>query len=195
MFQPGENIPPRYRNCYFYILAYSSCKRPETNILSDEEKEELDEVIAAITEIFPVFQQFYVGRELQGVVTKLMDFIRFPVISMGALHWASIPLSDTGWYMTNYNTQSIQYLLELLKEMAYLHVYQRAEILKLLKKCFKLETELEPLPSLDIKKKVLDAIIYLMECGFTMPVISTIEEWANEGLGNGGSTLFCGFLS
>jgi len=101
---------------------------------------------------------------------------------MGALHWASIPLSDAGWYLTNYNTQSIQFLLELLKEMAYLHVYQRSEILKLLKKCFELDTELDPLASLDIKKKVLDAIIYLMECGFTMPVISTIEEWANQGI-------------
>jgi len=38
------------------------------------------------------------------------------------------------------------------------------------------------LASLDVKKKVLDAIIYLMECGYVMPVLSTINEWSNQGI-------------
>uniref|UniRef100_A0A6B2L0X1 Uncharacterized protein n=1 Tax=Arcella intermedia TaxID=1963864 RepID=A0A6B2L0X1_9EUKA len=182
IFQPGETIPIQYRNAYFYVLAYASCKKPQNNILSREEKDELDEIISALTEVYMTYQQFYVGRELEGVVTRLLDFIKYPVIAMGTLHWCSIPLSDAGWYLTNYNTQSIQILLDLLKEIGYMHVFQRVQVLTLLKKSFELDTELDPLASLDVKKKVLDAIIYLMECGYVMPVLSTVDEWSLQGI-------------
>jgi len=136
--------------------------------VTDEEKEEIDEIISALTEIYPMYQQFYVGRELQGVVTKLLDYIRYPAIAMGTMHWTSIPLSDAGWYLTNYNTQSIQILLDLLKEIGFLHVFQRVEILKLLKKSFELDTELDALASVCSLTSIIIAYIFRNKTSHTI---------------------------
>eukprot|EP01125_Pyxidicula_operculata_P007528 TRINITY_DN2556_c0_g1_i2.p1 TRINITY_DN2556_c0_g1~~TRINITY_DN2556_c0_g1_i2.p1 ORF type:complete len:491 (-),score=73.21 TRINITY_DN2556_c0_g1_i2:36-1508(-) len=182
LFLPGgEAIPMEYRDCYYYVLAYTSCKR-EGNTLTDPEKDEINNVINALRECSNICHRLYVGRELQSMVSLLSEYLVFPVVSMGVLFWSSVPLSDPGWYVTNYNTQSIQILLDLLKEMSSINVFQRREILKLFTKMFTLETELDSLASLDVKRKILDGMIYLMECGCVLPVLDTVENWCTEGI-------------
>ena len=62
---------------------------------------------------------------------------------MVVLFWLGQNLRDPSFHASGYNTKAIHVVLDLLKEIAFLHPFQRSHVLNILHSGFLLDTELD----------------------------------------------------
>lgn len=103
-----------------------------------------------------------------------------PIIAMGVLTWIRYNFTDPEYYLTSFNTSCIPIHLELLREICDKHPLQRPHIFALLRDAFELETPLDALTSLEMKRTLLDNIVYLLQSGYALPVLTTVEKWKEK---------------
>jgi len=110
---------------------------------------------------------------------------------MGVLQWIKVNFEDPDYYTSSNKTLCVPLHLEVLREIAYRHPLQRQKVLELLSLCFEMETGLDAviavryidklipnIQKLDLKKMLIDNIIFLMQCGYVIPVLRYIQQWA-----------------
>ena len=74
---------------------------------------------------------------------------------MGILHWIKCNLADSEYYRTTSHTFSIPIKFQLLREINERYPLQRSKIMDILSNSFTVETGLDALASVIIKKCVL----------------------------------------
>jgi hypothetical protein len=182
ILENNKTISDRNMTYYLYILAYASSKHSEGKFLEKEERITLDRIIEILRNFLSKSREQMLPVEFQSFVSELYDVVDYSVISMVLLHWIRKLLCDPNWYLTNTSGKAQEILLDLANEVTSKHPLQRIHVFNLLLSIFFLETELEPIAAADMKKRVLDSCTYLVECGFTIPVVTTVSEWANTGV-------------
>eukprot|EP01127_Copromyxa_protea_P021066 TRINITY_DN7149_c0_g1_i2.p1 TRINITY_DN7149_c0_g1~~TRINITY_DN7149_c0_g1_i2.p1 ORF type:complete len:588 (+),score=74.81 TRINITY_DN7149_c0_g1_i2:30-1766(+) len=163
-----------------YLLAYLSCKREDSAPLTPEEREEITELIPILTLLQDACQKHIVGRELQALSNELYKSVKCPVASMCLLHWISLSLKDSTWYLTNVNTKSLDILLDILNEITLTHTFQHQYVFSILVSSFAMETSLDALATLTVKKKIIDSLVFLMEHGWVLPVLQEVHKWTTK---------------
>eukprot|EP00027_Filamoeba_sp_ATCC50430_P002312 CAMPEP_0168553454 /NCGR_PEP_ID=MMETSP0413-20121227/7259_1 /TAXON_ID=136452 /ORGANISM="Filamoeba nolandi, Strain NC-AS-23-1" /LENGTH=300 /DNA_ID=CAMNT_0008584137 /DNA_START=392 /DNA_END=1291 /DNA_ORIENTATION=- len=176
LFNPTKPINNAYLSKYLYLLAYAATANENDALQSY--KEELNETTIALEAVYSVCQRNSFGSEFQASIDLLKSKISIPIVSMGILHWIGKNLMDTDFYQTSYNTSYIPTLLQLLRFISYFHPLQRGSVLQLLIQIFKMDTPLDPLTALEYRRNIIDNCIYLMMCGFVLPVMNEVEALA-----------------
>jgi negative elongation factor C/D len=178
LFNPTKNINPQHKSKYFYVLAYAASVREigvgENRVV---DRSLLSSTIEALEAVQPICQRNSFGSELQAAIPLLKSNLAHPVVSMGLLHWIRSNFTDPSYYTTSYNTLCTPLHLDLLREICARHPLQRPTVLDILVKSFEMEPELDALAALDLKRNLLDNIIFIMSCGYVLPVMDTIEHW------------------
>lgn len=134
-------------------------------------------MIQHLETIQPQFRAHLVGVELQNFATNLQPLLVHPLISMCTIYWLSLFFHDPNWFLTNYNPAVFDILLDLVCEISSLHSSHHMPCLELLSVSFELETELDALDALEVRKRILDITIYLMECGCVLSVLDKVVRW------------------
>ncbi|KYR01553.1 TH1 family protein [Tieghemostelium lacteum] len=173
LFNPQKNIQQQHRGKWIYLIAYS------TTVTADGSKQNLDDTIKAIEKVHQICQSNPVGSELQSIIPLLMEYINMPVLSMGILHWIRFNLTDSV-NISTYNTLNSPFYFELLREICLKHSLHRSVILTTLVEHFEFDMGLDSLQTLEIRKTILDNIVFIFACGFVIPVLDVIKEWASK---------------
>jgi negative elongation factor C/D len=92
------------------------------------------------------------------------------------LQWIRVNMTDASYYTATVNTLRMPIYFDLLREISYRHPFQREIILNLLTDCFSIDYELDALATVEFKKELLGIMLYLMKCGFVMPVLDYIAQ-------------------
>lgn len=173
----------RQLHSYIYLLAYASVKNNESNQISEEEKFLLDKIIQLTKSTFiSKVRENLIGKELQSFLVELYDLVQFPILSSLILKWVNLTLISADFYSSNTNVRMFDWYLDLLNEITLQQPLHRGQIFTLLLNLFFLETELDPITAAEKKKNILDCIVYLIECGYSLPVMNTVSQWAANGV-------------
>jgi hypothetical protein len=167
---------------YTYILAYASTKHSEGKFLDKEERITHERIIELLKNFLSKCKEQMLPVEFQSFISELYDVVDYSVLSMVIIHWIRKLLCDPNWYIYNTSGKTQELLLDLANEVTSKHPLQRIHVFNLLLSIFFLETELDPIAAANMKKRVLDSCTYLVECGFSIPVITTVSKWANDGV-------------
>jgi len=97
---------------------------------------------------------------------------------MGILQWIRTNLTDPAYYATSINALRTSFYLELLREIGYRHPFQRPAVFQLLRDCFEIDYDLDALAAVELKKELLENMLYLMRCGYIMPILEYVQNWA-----------------
>jgi len=177
-----KTISDRNMTYYTYILAYASTKNSEGKFQEKEERIAHERIIELLKNFLSKCKEQMLPVEFQSFVSELYDVVDYSVLSMVIIHWIRKLLFDPNWYLSNTNGKTQEILLDLANEVTSKHPLQRVHVFNLLLSIFFLETELDPIAAADMKKRVLDSCVYLVECGFCIPVVTTVSQWANDGV-------------
>jgi negative elongation factor C/D len=187
MFDPSKSLDPLDNQHYAYVLAYATSVHDERSIISPDDvcepkidRDELHNTIDALETAQTICRKNYFGTELEAAAETLRELMQYPVVAMGVLHWVKLNLTDPNAGATSYNTKSTLIHLGLLQEISSLHVFQRIPVLDVLVASFEVEIDLDPLATLDLRKNILDTMIYVMECGCVIPVLNRIKRWTSK---------------
>jgi len=177
MFSPARSVSPNYITKYFYVLAYAVSVKDERIFGGKLDKELLHPTMNALKMIQPICQGNTFGSELQAAAHDLRTNLSFPVIAMGVLQWIRANLTDPTYYVTSIKTARTPFYLELLRDIAYKHPFQRDAVHRVLQECFKIDYDLDALAAVELRKDLLDNMLYLMKCGHIMPILEHILVW------------------
>jgi hypothetical protein len=168
---------------YAYLLAYSSVKRSDSNQLSNDERAAVELIIELLKNFLTKCKDQLTGLELQKFLFDLYDATEYPVMSMVILKWLRRQLLDPEWYDDVNNFKGLfDIYLDLLNEVTLRQSLQRGEVFSLLVDLFTVETSLDALSSSEIKKKLVESWVYLLECGYVLPVLSLASNWTAKGV-------------
>ncbi|KAF2071809.1 hypothetical protein CYY_006870 [Polysphondylium violaceum] len=171
LFTPGKVIHAQHKGKWIYLVAYS------VSVGNDGKKDHLDETIKSIEKIINICQSNPVGSELQNVVPILKENLDLPIISMGVMQWIKFNLTDST-NISSYNTLCVPIYLDFLRDICQRHPLHRSVILKVLVAHFEIEAQdLDSLSALEMRKTVIDNIVYLFGSGYVLPVLDVIESW------------------
>jgi negative elongation factor C/D len=186
-FDIDKTIDVSYRSQCFYLLAYATTVQDDRSITVPDydtnfevDKSELDNVVHALETAQSICIKNYFGTELQAVVETLRETLMYPVVTMGVLYWIAMNVNEPDRCAASFNTKSIPSYVILIQEIASLHPFQQSRVLDILVQCFELDSDLDPLSALDLRKTLLDVMLYLMEVGHVMPVINRIRKWSSK---------------
>ncbi|EFA75412.1 TH1 family protein [Heterostelium album PN500] len=175
LFNPTKNLQQN-KSKWIYIVAFC-VSVPNTTTSLDSIKEELNETIRAIDKVQSICQSNPLGSELQNVVPILKEYLELPIISMGILQWIQSNLMNKT-NISSYNTLCTPVYFEFLREICLKHPLHRQVILRILVNFFELETDLDALAALEMRKTIIDNIVFIFCCGYVIPVLNVIRDWA-----------------
>ncbi|KAL6062165.1 putative Endonuclease III [Balamuthia mandrillaris] len=184
MFDPNKSLNPAHKVKYLHVLAFAVSVRDERHFQEETgergtiHKGDFAETLKALKTVQPICQTNHFGSELLAAARDLKENIVYPVVAMGVLHWIQTNLTSTSYYKTSFNTLGNRVYLELLREISYRHPLQRPTVLDVLVDCFEVDYDLDAPTSMDIRKSLMDNMIYLMKCGHVLPVLKRVETWA-----------------
>jgi hypothetical protein len=72
--------------------------------------------------------------------------------------------------------------MALLKEIAYKHPELRENVTEVIKTCFEIKTELDPLQVVEIRRIHLDVYLYLFQTGYVLESLSILLGIVNDNL-------------
>jgi negative elongation factor C/D len=175
LFSPQKAINASHISKYIYVLAYAACiDRPGRE--GRRGREELAHTIQALNVVQPICHANSFGSELQVAVQDIRLNLVYPVVAAGVLQWIRVNMTDASYYTATVNTLRMPIYFDLLREISYRHPFQREIILNLLTDCFSIDYELDALATVEFKKELLGIMLYLMKCGFVMPVLDYIAQ-------------------
>ncbi|GAM22593.1 hypothetical protein SAMD00019534_057690, partial [Acytostelium subglobosum LB1] len=128
--------------------------------LLQQPKSELNETIKAIEEVQGICKINPLGSELQNVVPVLKGHLELPIISMGILQWIQSNLMNTN-NISSYNTLCTPVYLDFLREAS-------------------TKVDLGRIMALDLemRRTIIDNIVFMFSCGHVIPVLNVIRQWA-----------------
>ncbi|EAL72928.1 TH1 family protein [Dictyostelium discoideum AX4] len=177
LFCPGKVIQSVHKSKWIYLVTYSVCINSSSSS-NEKDNNVFKDITRAIEIVHNICQSNPLGSELQSVVGTLKDHLDFPIISMGIMQWIKHNLTDTT-NLSSYNTLCVPIYLDFLRDICLRHPLHRSVVLNILVSHFEVEAQdLESLAILEMRKNVIDNIVYLFSCGYVIPVLDTIESWA-----------------
>ncbi|KAJ3062368.1 Negative elongation factor C/D [Podochytrium sp. JEL0797] len=164
-----------------WLLAYVSSVT-EDDDGSNRDTSFLEPTVAALKYVHSVFPKLTPDIDLKHEFVQLRDSVRYPIAAAGLLYWISRYISDPVFYESNSLTSTSVapepiLIFELLNEIAIVHPLQRTYILEILGEALVREYDrMSPLIALEVRKKFMEEVIYLLKLGFTLPPLQFIND-------------------
>lgn len=152
LFDPNRNVDPAYKDQYIFLLAYASCSDDHRLIVEPCDHTfvysrplHMNSIIQSLKTIQEICYDNPFGFELKDLSDKIIDNIKYPMSSMGLLYWIRLNLTEPDLLTSTYNTNSHVTMFGLLREISYMHITQRKEVLDILTKAFNAKINVDPI--------------------------------------------------
>ncbi len=183
LFKPGSRVNPEHKSKYIYLLAYASSVSETWNYKRGTRKslnkDELKGTTQAAEKVHSILSGAKGSTELVAELGPLYQCIRFPVVSVGVIHWVENVVTEPNFF--SLSTDICPVHLALLDEVVVCHPLLHPKVLDLYVRLFEQHYEsLEILAQLEIKKMLLDRFVNLLSHGYVLPVVKYIKKcWEN----------------
>ncbi|PRP79496.1 TH1 family protein [Planoprotostelium fungivorum] len=167
LFNPFKPVNVNYINKYIYIVAYA------VSIQDPSQKDDFRIAMKGLEMVCPVCMKNPAGPEMNNLMDELLTYVNIPVVARGVLSWSARNLSDEEHYGIISNTSAYPYHLQLMRQITRMHPLLHPLVLDIL------ETSLQKNHSWDtfeLKRQLMDNLIYLMHCGPLSDVIQSLEK-------------------
>ncbi|GES78876.1 negative elongation factor D [Rhizophagus clarus] len=183
IFVPSEknkNLKQDLKEKYLYLAAFASSAKELPNGKIDSSQ--VDSTFTTLKKLeAAVSKKGATTTEFGSIVKEILEYMDTPIASMALIFWIKHLLRDTSFYEKHFKHHEIPIPHLLLEEIAYRHPYQRTHVFN----AFKAELEsnswkLTPEIMLGLRQQLLDRMIYLIQLGFVIQVMSYIEKQARK---------------
>lgn len=194
LFSTQQEVPSEFLNSYFWILAYASVStdtrstHPHVDIASYQNQATPTpandpSVLAladALQQVVTACKRTVVGMSIHNTSVTLFRHIHHPMIAMVALYWIRSCLCDAEKAPSSWGGKFLQAQFELLQEIAASHPLHHHHCLQIIIYLFSIESTIDPMTENDAKKKFAEFMVFLMEQGFVLPVLNTMEKLSSR---------------
>ncbi|KAI8617128.1 TH1 protein [Chytriomyces sp. MP71] len=134
----------------------------------------------ALKHVYTMFPKLTPDIDLRNDFKGLLETVKYPIAAAGLLFWISNYIADPLFYnqtsITGSGTERIL-IFELLNEIALVYPLQRAYVLEILGEAVLRDYEkVSPLIQIEIKRKFIDQIIFLLKLGYVIPALDFVLE-------------------
>ncbi|KAI8850811.1 TH1 protein [Chytridium lagenaria] len=165
---------PNMTDQKIWLLAYASCSS------SDEESSgKLEKAMESLQFIRSVISRFNASTDMSDVFIGLLDAAKIPIACQALLIWIRKAISDPSFYESNAMTLSTELpiLFELMDEIAIQNPLQREYISSILvENLDRAFDTVSPLQAIEIKKRYVDRMVFLVKLGYVMPIFNRIDN-------------------
>eukprot|EP00051_Salpingoeca_urceolata_P009442 m.114677 g.114677 ORF g.114677 m.114677 type:complete len:617 (-) comp16308_c0_seq2:75-1925(-) len=173
LFTPSKassNVFPD-RDKYTFILA-TAVSMPAVATESSSQKR-LD-TVAALEKVLVVLGE---GNLHASGIAVLFEFLHFPVVSKGLLHWINVTLKNDAFFaMLPGKVSDAPPHLSLVDEIARQHRLLQATVFSLLSDAFLRQYQVSPLEAVELKRMILDRLIHTLSLGHVLPVLHFVRD-------------------
>ena len=191
LFNTQHEVPSDFLNSYFWILAFASCSTDSRSIhphvdalsytpISYTSDEKVIELTEALHQVVTACQRTVVGMTMHSTSTTLFRHLHHPVVSIVVLYWIRTCLCDPEKVPSAWGGRFLQAQIGLLQEIAALHPLHHPMCLSLIVDAFSVESAIDPMTDSAAKKKFIEFLVFLMEHGFVLPVLRTVDSLFNS---------------
>ncbi|CAG8733673.1 7271_t:CDS:2, partial [Funneliformis mosseae] len=176
----NKNLKQDLKEKYLYLAAFASSARELTN--GEIDSSQVDSTFTTLKKLeAAVSRKGATTTEFGSIVKEILEYMDTPVASMALIFWIKHILRDTSFYEKHFKHHEVPIPHLLLEEIAFRHPYQRTHVFN----AFKAELEsnslkLTPEIMLGLRQQLLDRMIYLIQLGFVIQVVSYIEKQARK---------------
>ncbi|XP_066928069.1 negative elongation factor D-like [Clytia hemisphaerica] len=185
LFQPGSTISADHKPKYLFLMAYavSAYEQWEEGIRESVFTEEVKQTLKAIEVVHRICSNDVGSSTMQLTAdfSLIYQCIRYPIISVGIIHWIKYCFSDTHYHKVI--TDSSPFQVVLLDEINSSHPLLHSRVLELLKELFERNyPQLDTLIEIEFKKTLIDRMIHMLSRGYILPVVSYIKDCMDKQL-------------
>jgi len=182
IFVPSEknkNLKQDLKEKYLYLAAFASSAK-ESN--GEIDPSQVDTTFLTLKKLeAAVSKKGATTTEFGSIVKEILEYMDTPIASMALIFWIKHLLRDTSFYENHFKHHEVPIPHLLLEEIAFRHPYQRTHVFN----AFKAELEsnslkLTPEIMMGLRQQLLDRMIYLIQLGFVIQVVSYIEKQARK---------------
>jgi TH1 protein len=159
-----------------YLLARASTSDDD----DDDDDEAMHKTLATLQSVYDVCQRHSSAIETPETASllRLRRAIRDePMAAACVLRWVAVSLTDEHFYRASHFTGMWPMLLKLLRDIVRCHEPHRDRVCRLLAAAFDIRPDLDALAVVQLKKNLLDVLIFLMKLGYVTPVLELVERW------------------
>ncbi|CAI2177853.1 6033_t:CDS:10 [Funneliformis geosporum] len=176
----NKNLKQDLKEKYLYLAAFASSAKELIN--GEIDSSQVDSTFTTLKKLeAAVSRKGATTTEFGSIVKEILEYMDTPIASMALIFWIKHLLRDTSFYEKHFKHHEVPIPHLLLEEIAFRHPYQRTHVFN----AFKAELEssswkLTPEIMLGLRQQLLDRMIYLIQLGFVIQVVSYIEKQARK---------------
>ncbi|KAJ3195773.1 Negative elongation factor C/D [Irineochytrium annulatum] len=162
------NVAPNMIDQKIFLLAYASCVIERDG--GDVHTGNMGEITDMLQSLRGQLSRLTPAMDLSDVFMSLLDATRYPLPSMALLDWISKAIRDPSFYESNalLSETELPLLFELLDE--------RGDVMRALYEVVqRMFDSLSPTQAIEIKKKYIDRLVFLVKLGYALPVIKHLN--------------------
>eukprot|EP00054_Salpingoeca_dolichothecata_P021433 m.137200 g.137200 ORF g.137200 m.137200 type:complete len:919 (-) comp23983_c0_seq1:198-2954(-) len=172
LFTAGKPVDKAHRHKYLFILAFAASVDPHAELPTQA----LRGTIEALDKTLEICD---VGRLDASSVADLCKQLSFPVACMGLCQWLRTTMAHPNFF-SNFSKQNLPPHFCLLDEMACLHPSLREPVFNVLIFLYHHPHRLDPLVAVDVKRALLNRLIFLLSLGLVLPVLAFVADIADK---------------
>jgi len=162
------------------LLAYASARSRHQSREKTPTKDQAA-LLDALKKTLPICQKDAVSSvKFQPTLRLLKENIKYPVVSLLLLCWISRILGNTEFYTSTYFNTNFPLHLYVLRLISHVQPLQHRHVLRVLVSAFEGGTDLNAIENLSCKKRILENLVFLIQCGCVSPVIRHILGWMSS---------------
>ena len=172
--QSIQTLPADHLNKCIFLVAYAASARDELtggNIMGSNTTE-LKDTIQALENAVTTLKETSLHASALSV---LYETLKFPVVSQGILFWLRSLVCDPSFFSA-FNSNIVPAHLALMEQIATHHELLHPSVFSLLKDMFDVQYNVDPLLVLDLRRMLLDRLLYLLSLGYALPVMQFVLE-------------------
>ena len=172
LFRPEQRLRADMVDQCTFLVAYAvSCDGGDPSPSS-----EFQQTLRALREVLVALERVEVGSMSASVTAVLYDYIAYPVVARGLLKFLGDSLNKSDFFSDTFTTKNLPPHFALLDEIGTRHVLLRDKLLALLALLFECSYSIDSMLAIDLKRKILDRVVYLFALGHAIPVLICIRS-------------------
>jgi len=179
LFDPTKKIPLAHQIKYIHVLALAA-STSDNDITRQQQR--MNEITQGLQATIQVCTNKNSPLNLTKSVSAFRKYMGINIVALGVLHWITVVFADSEHSVSVYTMNNTKMYMALLKEIAYLHVPLRPNVLDVVHKCFEMKNDLDALHAVEIKRVYVEVFMYLLQLGYVIPTMQTLNRIVKDQL-------------
>eukprot|EP00053_Salpingoeca_punica_P008096 m.73302 g.73302 ORF g.73302 m.73302 type:complete len:578 (-) comp14448_c0_seq1:355-2088(-) len=178
LFTPDSASSKETRDQTVYVLAYTvsanETRDADGNVTTD--LSELQDTHASLEKAVEVLKE---GNLHSSAMATLLTAMKYPIVCRGLLLWVERTVADDAFFSA-YNTSSTPPHFCFFDFMAQSHELLRPYVFATLQRLFLQDFRVDAVVAVDLKRILVDRLLYLLAVGLVQPVIEFVLSCVND---------------